>query len=115
MNFNSRLPRHHLQVAQTLRATGTLYILLAPSFERKNEDHHQMTNVPAPCSAEATGMPEEKHSTGKVVFRRIGILQEHPFGHLQNCLDYSISPHDGQAALGSNATLPVPLQDTSRK
>ena len=35
-------------------------------------------------------MPEEKHSTGKVVFRRIGILQEHPFGHLQNCLKYSI-------------------------
>ena len=35
-------------------------------------------------------MPEEKHSTGRVVFQRIDILQEHPFGHLQNCLMYSI-------------------------
>ena len=64
MNFNSRLPRHHLQVAQTLRATGTLYILSLLFFERKDKSHHPMTSVPAPCSAEATGMPEEKHSTG---------------------------------------------------
>ena len=46
MNFNSRLPRHHLQVAQTLRAAGTLYILSLLFFERKDEGHHPMTKRP---------------------------------------------------------------------
>ena len=82
---------------------------------------------PRPGSAEATGMPEEKHSTGTqkqddlmtVVLSLLMMpsprsitslpadrhLAEHPFGYLQNCLKYSIC-----LASGSIPTTKQPLR-----
>ena len=64
----SRAPRHHLHVAQTFRATGTLYIGILslcldlnvrrglPTYGKKPSPHR--------VSAEATGMPEGRTQCG---------------------------------------------------
>ena len=92
---------------------------------------------PRPCSAEATGMPEEKHSTGTQkrttdngrAFAPHDAFSSFDYQSSGGSASYrstlsgtcktagiiAFSPRDEQVRRGSGAMLPVPLQDTSRK
>lgn len=64
----SRAPRHHLHVAQTFRATGTLYIgtlsLCLDLNVRRGLPAYGKKPSPHRVSAEATGMPEGRTQCG---------------------------------------------------